>query len=124
MVKSFIISFFLFFSCLVGQSGNNINDSCGSLIVKKARESGYRSLNLSEKMEYYLDLRKCKNKDLVKAVKKEVNQNQLISDSENAKTFVGKTSTFTYCIVLFIAYLSSFLLFHVKTLILLKKKNL
>ena len=106
MVKSFIISFFLFFSCLVGQSGNNINDSCGSLIVKKARESGYRSLNLSEKMEYYLDLRKCKNKDLVKAVKKEVNQNQLISDSENANTFVGKTSTFTYCIVLFIAYLS------------------
>ena len=106
MVKSYIISFFLFFSYLIGQSDNNINDSCGSIIVKKARESGYRSLNLSEKMEYYLDLRKCKNKDLVKAVKKEVNQNQLISDSENAKTFVGKTSTFTYCIVLFIAYLS------------------
>ena len=59
-----------------------------------------------EKIQYHLDLRKCENKDLVKAIKKEVNENQLVSDSEKAKSFTGSTSSCAYCIILFIAYLS------------------
>lgn len=106
MVKFYIVTFFLILFPLKGQSDNKIKDSCGSLIMNKARESGFRSLKLSEKVQYHLDLRKCDNKDLVKAVKKEVNENQLISDSEEAKSFTGKSSSFTYCIILFIAYLS------------------
>ena len=106
MVKSYFIIFFLIFSSLIGQSDNDIKNSCGSLVIKKTRESGFRTLKLSEKIEYHLDLRRCGNKELVKAVKKEVNENQLISDSEKSKSFTGKTSTFTYCIVLFIVYLA------------------
>ena len=106
MVKSSIIIFFLISTYLIGQSDNDIKDSCGSIIIKKARESGFRSLSLSERIEYRLDLRRCENKELVKAVRKEINEKQLISDSEKSKSFTGKTSTFTYCIVLFIVYLS------------------
>jgi hypothetical protein len=106
MVKNYIILVFLILFPLQGQDDNVTKDFCGSLIVKKARDLGFRSLGFSEKIQYHLDLRKCENKDLVKAIKKEVNENQFISDSEKAKSFTGMTSSCAYCIIIFIAYLS------------------
>ena len=106
MVKNYIILAFLIWFPVQGQDENVTKDFCGSLIVKKARNLGFRSLKFSEKIQYHLDLKKCDNKNLVKAIKKEVNENQLVSDSEKARSFTGSTSSCAYCIILFIAYLS------------------
>jgi len=106
MVKTSTILTFLILSTVQSQIEEEKKDFCNSLIIKQARESGFRSLNFSEKIQYHLDLRKCENKIFVKAVKKEVNENQLVSDSEKAKTFTGKSSSFAYCIMLFITYLT------------------
>ena len=106
MVKTSTILTFLILSTVQSQIEEEKKDFCNSLIIKQARESGFRSLNFSEKIQYHLDLRKCENKIFVKSVRKEVNDSQLASDSEKAKTFTGKSSSFAYCIMLFITYLT------------------
>ena len=51
-----------------------------------------------------MDLRKCEPAELKKAIKKEVNQKQLTSDAQAGETFVGKTSSFAYCVIAIIVY--------------------
>jgi len=102
MVKYFIIM--IWGSLLMGQEVSPPKSVCSSEIVLKARTEGYRSLTLGEKIQFTLDLRKCEPAELKKAIKKEVNQKQLTSDAKAGETFVGKTSSFAYCVMAVILY--------------------
>jgi hypothetical protein len=106
MVKVFTTLIFFSLTPVQSQIEKDTKNSCSSLIVSQAREAGFRSLSFSEKIQYHIDLRKCENKNFVKAVKKEVKQNQLDSDLDRSKNFTGKSSSFAYCIILFITYLT------------------
>ena len=73
----------------MGQEVSPPKSVCSSEIVLKARTEGYR---------------KCEPAELKKAIKKEVNQKQLTSDAQAGETFVGKTSSFAYCVIAIIVY--------------------
>ena len=100
------IYIFILLTPISGQIKNESINPCKSKVVQKAKESGLRSLKLAEKIQYYRDLKKCQNKGLAKAIKKEVNSKQLNDDANSAKTFVGKTSTFAYCVMALILYMA------------------
>jgi len=105
MVKFCILIFFMVFALLFGQSSDQLKEPCSSLIIQKARANGIRSLKLTEKIQYHIDLKKCNNKDFVKIVKDEVNKDQLVADAYYAQSFTGKSSSYAYCILTFIVIL-------------------
>lgn len=91
---------------LLAQKVDNPTNTCNSNVIKKARSTGFRSLKFDEKIQYYLDLKKCGNKNLVKMIKKEVDTNQLNSDADNSKFFFGKTTSCAYCVIAILVYLT------------------
>ena len=106
MVKFFIIAVMVILMPLFAQMVDKPTNPCNSKIIKKARSTGFRSLKFDEKIQYYLDLKKCGNKNLVKMIKKEVNTNQMKSDADNSKLFFGKTSSCAYCVIALLVYLA------------------
>lgn len=79
---------------------------CEEKAIELARQNGYRSLSSKQKLEYHLNLRKCNPVDVRKAIRKEVSNQQLKKDAKDSKSFVGKASTFSYCVMLLMVYLS------------------
>ena len=106
MVKYLIIAAMVILMPLLAQKVDNPTNTCNSNVIKKARSTGFRSLKFDEKIQYYLDLKKCGNKNLVKMIKKEVNTNQLNSDADNSKFFFGKTTSCAYCVIAILVYLT------------------
>ena len=97
--------FILLMGCtLGGQVVEKTKGSCSSEVVMKARTEGLRSLSFSEQIQYTLDLRKCEPKELKKAIEKEVNEKQLDSDAKESGSFIGKTSSFAYCVMALLLY--------------------
>lgn len=91
-------------TALYGQVAEKDKGPCATETILKARTEGYHSLSLSEKVQFTLDLRKCEPKNLRTAIKKEVNQKQIEADAKEAETFVGKTSSFAYCVIAVVLY--------------------
>ena len=102
MVKGFLT--IMMVCAVTGQVVEKPKSPCSSDVVIKARSKGFRALSFNEKISYTLDIRKCEPKELKKAIQKEVNKKQLEFDAKSGENFVGKTSSFAYCVVAIILY--------------------
>ena len=80
--------------------------TCETEVVEKAQLDGLASLTTLERIQYYIDTRRCKYKQQSKLVHNQVDEKQLKEDAQNAKKFKGKSSSITYCIGSLILYLA------------------
>tara|TARA_B100000579_G_C22369291_1_gene637550 strand:- start:194 stop:574 length:381 start_codon:yes stop_codon:yes gene_type:complete len=80
--------------------------SCETEVVEKAQLDGLASLTSIERIQYYIDTRRCKYKQQSKLVHNEVDEKQLKEDAKNANKFKGKSSSITYCVGSLILYLT------------------
>ena len=80
--------------------------TCETEVVEKAQLDGLASLTTLERIQYYIDTRRCKYKQQSKLVHNQVDEKQLKEDAQNAKKFKGKSSSITYCIGSLILYLT------------------
>ena len=79
---------------------------CNGKKIQKLAKQGLRSLRISAIPSYLVELKNCKDKAKVKTIKHSANEKQLEDDANSAKTFVGKTSTFAYCVMALILYMA------------------
>ena len=104
-IKLFIRAFILLFWIpLYAQEDNKPTNLCNTEVIQKGQKIGYRSLTFKEKISFNRNLKKCKDRGLAKAIKKEINLNQLKADAENSKKLSGKTSSCSYCVIALIFY--------------------
>jgi hypothetical protein len=80
--------------------------TCETEVVEKAQLDGLASLTTLERIQYYIDTRRCKYKQQSKLVHNQVDEKQLKEDAQNAKKFKGKSSSITYCVGTLILYLT------------------
>ena len=80
--------------------------TCETEVVEKAQLDGLASLTTVERIQYYIDTRRCKYKQQSKLVHNQVDEKQLKEDAQNAKKFKGKSSSITYCVGTLILYLT------------------
>ena len=80
--------------------------TCETEVVEKAQLDGLASLTTLERIQYYIDTRRCKYKQQSKLVHNQVDEEQLKEDAQNAKKFKGKSSSITYCVGTLILYLT------------------
>jgi len=80
--------------------------TCETEVVEKAQIDGLASLTTLERIQYYIDTRRCKYKQQSKLVHNQVDEKQLKEDAQNAKKFKGKSSSITYCVGTLILYLT------------------
>ena len=64
--------------------------TCETEVVEKAQLDGLASLTTLERIQYYIDTRRCKYKQQSKLVHAQVDEKQLKEDAQNAKKFKGK----------------------------------
>ena len=80
--------------------------TCETEVVEKAQLDGLASLTTLERIQYYIDTRRCKYKQQSKLVHNQVDEKQLKEDAQNANKFKGKSSSITYCVGSLILYLT------------------
>ncbi len=80
--------------------------TCETQVVEKAQLNGLASLTTVERIQYYIDTRKCKYKQQSKLVHNQVDEKQLKEDAQNANKFKGKSSSITYFVGTLILYLT------------------
>jgi hypothetical protein len=80
--------------------------TCETEVVEKAQLDGLASLTTLERIQYYIDTRRCKYKQQSKLVHNQVDEKQLKEDAQNANKFKGKSSSITYCVGTLILYLT------------------
>ena len=80
--------------------------TCETEVVEKAQLDGLASLTTLERIQYYIDTRRCKYKQQSKLVHAQVDEKQLKEDAQNANKFKGKSSSITYCVGSLILYLT------------------
>ena len=64
--------------------------TCETEVVEKAQLDGLASLTTLERIQYYVDTRRCKYKQQSKLVHNQVDEKQLKEDAQNANKFKGK----------------------------------
>ena len=96
-------------STMVGQEKADEADlkmketGCKGEMIEKASKNGIRSLSLTELFRYYREIKKCPDKKMAKAIKKENDEKQFKEDAEKYKGFTGWTSSCAYgAIALFV----------------------
>ena len=97
-------------STMVGQEKANEADlkmketGCKGEMIEKASKNGIRSLSLTELFRYYIEIKKCPDKKMAKAIKKANDERQFKEDAENYKGFTGWTSSCAYCAIALFVY--------------------
>ena len=107
-MKGFFI--LLAVSTMVGQEKADETDlkmketGCKGEMIEKASKNGIRSLGSFELIGYYWEIKKCPDKEMAKAIKKENDEKQFKEDAENYKGFTGWTSSCAYCAIALFVY--------------------
>jgi len=97
-------------STMVGQEKADETDlkmketGCKGEMIEKASKNGIRSLGSMELFRYYWEIRKCPDKEMAKAIKKENDEKQFKEDAEKYKGFTGWTSSCAYCAIALFVY--------------------
>ena len=97
-------------STMVGQEKSDEADlkmketGCKGEMIEKASKNGIRSLGSMELFRYYWEIKKCPDKEMAKAIKKENDERQFKEDAENYKGFTGWTSSCAYCAIALFVY--------------------
>ena len=69
--------------------------TCETEVVEKAQLDGLASLTTLERIQYYIDTRRCKYKQQSKIVHNQVDEKQLKEDAQHANKFKCKSSSIT-----------------------------
>ncbi len=105
----------LFLSALYGQIDQvDINSkeyvewvgTCETDVIEKAQLDGLASLTTLERVQYYIDTRRCKYKQQAKVVHSQVDDKQLKEDAQNTNMLKGKSGSITYCVGSLLLYLT------------------
>ena len=80
--------------------------TCETPEIEKAMNEGLESLTTIERVQYYIDTRRCKYKNQSKIVHNQIDKKQLREDSIKSRKLKGKASSITYCVASFLLYLT------------------
>ena len=75
-------------------------------VIENAEYIGLNSMNLKEKIKYYIDTFRCEYKSEAKRVHRHIDEEQLKDDASNSGVFFGKSGSIAYCTVALILYLT------------------
>ena len=73
--------------------------TCQTDVIENAELNGLNSLNLQEKIKYYIDTFRCEYKSEAKRVHRHIDEEQLKDDASNSGIFFGKSGSISYCTV-------------------------
>jgi len=106
MVKILLVLAFVSAAGSLVQGQEKINvETCESNLMQQVQEQGLRSLNGKDIISYYLDLRKCSDKNKTSLLRRQAEQRQLLADLQNSKQLRGFTSGAVYSTLFLIIYL-------------------
>ena len=77
--------------------------TCQTDVIENAELNGLNSLNLKEKIKYYIDTFRCEYKSEAKRVHRHIDEEH---DASNSGVFFGKSGSIAYCTVALILYLT------------------
>ncbi len=80
--------------------------TCETDVIEKAQLDGLASLTTLERVQYYIDTRRCKYKEQAKSVHSQVDEKQLKEDAQNTNMLKGKSGSITYCVGSLLLYLT------------------
>jgi len=80
--------------------------TCQTEVIENAELNGLNSLNLKEKIKYYIDTFRCEYKNEAKKIHRHIDEEQLKNDASNSGIFFGKSGSITYCTVALLLYLT------------------
>ena len=80
--------------------------TCQTQVIENAELNGLNSLNLKEKIKYYIDTFRCEYKNEAKKIHRHIDEEQLKNDASNSGIFFGKSGSITYCTVALLLYLT------------------
>ena len=80
--------------------------TCQTDVIENAELNGLNSLNLQEKIKYYIDTFRCEYKSEAKRVHRHIDEEQLKDDASNSGVFFGKSGSIAYCTVALLLYLT------------------
>jgi hypothetical protein len=75
-------------------------------VIEKAELKGLNTLNLQEKIKYYIDTFRCEYKNESKRVHRHIDQKQLKEDATKSGIFYGKSGSITYCTIALLLYIT------------------
>lgn len=106
MVKIILVMFLIYLGSVIFAQTGQDEFPCGSELLDKVKRQGLRSLGAFEIIPYYLDLKKCNNREEARRFNKQAEVNQLIQDAENSKYLQGFTSGCVYFTITILLYLT------------------
>ena len=80
--------------------------TCQTKVIEKAELKGLNTLNLQEKIKYYIDTFRCEYKNESKRVHRHIDQKQLKEDATKSGIFYGKSGSITYCTIALLLYIT------------------
>lgn len=80
--------------------------TCQTEVIEKAELKGLNTLNLQEKIKYYIDTFRCEYKNEAKRIHRHIDQKQLKEDAIKSGIFYGKSGSITYGTIALLLYIT------------------